>query len=265
MFKVLIVEDEEIIRKGLIFMFDWLKANCIIVGEAENGEKGLEEIEKLKPDIVITDVKMPFKDGLEMLEESILDYDYKAIVISGYDEFEYAKKAISLGVEEYLLKPVDFQQLCEAIEKVIDKIESENEIRERLNLINIAETYKTILDIKYYDSIKSKTTYVTDMLRYIKNNYCKKISLKNLSKTYSISSSYLNLKFKEETNYTFNDFLNRYRILQSVILLRENTATIYEIAEKVGFQDYKYFSQVFKKYVGCSPTKFIEAIDKANM
>jgi two-component system response regulator YesN len=71
---------------------------------------------------------------------------------------------------------------------------------------------------------------------------------------------YLNSKFKEETNYTFNDFLNRYRILKAVELLKEGDLLIYEIAEQVGFQDYKYFSQVFKKYIGQPPTEFLNSM-----
>lgn len=260
MYKVLIVEDEDIIRKGLTFMVDWLKVNCVVVGEATDGVEGLSKIEELHPDIVITDVRMPFKDGLQMLEESIFEYDYEAIIISGYSEFEYAKKAITLGVNEYLLKPIDFKHLYKIINKLTDKIKFETEVRERLNSVDNMDIYYEVLDIRYYDSNENKTKYVAGILDYIKENYSKKISLSDLSKKYNFSSSYLNSKFKEETSYTFNDFLNRYRILQSVVLLKRGKLMVYEIAEMVGFQDYKYFFQVFKKYIGCSPTKFINSI-----
>ena len=255
MYKVLIVEDEDIIRKGLMFMMDWFKVNCVVVGEAIDGVDGLNKVKKHKPDIVITDVKMPFKDGIQMLEESIFEYGYEAIIVSGYSEFEYAKKAITLGVTEYLLKPIDFEYLYKTIKKLTDKIESKNKIKRYLQTINTIKPLD-ILNMQYYDSQYYKTKYVIKMLNYIKNHYKDKIRLTDLSKDFKISAAYLNAKFKEETSYTFNDFLNRYRIIQALELLKADDMKIYEIAEEVGFKDYKYFIEVFKKYTGYSPTKF---------
>lgn len=254
MYKVLIVEDEDIIRKGLIFMVDWLKVNCVVAGEAADGQEGLAKIKEIQPDIVITDVKMPFKDGLQMLEESIDSFGYEAIIVSGYSEFEYAKKAITLNVTEYLLKPIDFDHLYQTIKKLTDKIESNNKIREYMKSWNPGQT-DPIIDQQMLHSSKNK--YVSKMLEYIRSSYSQKISINNLSKEYGLSNTYLNAKFKKETNYTFNDFLNRYRVLQAVELLKQDKLKVYEIAETVGFQDYKYFIQVFKKYIGCSPGKFI--------
>ena len=98
MYKVLIVEDEDIIRKGLMFMVNWQQAGCVVAGEAADGLEGLEKIRETRPDIVIVDINMPVMDGLEMLEKSIQEYGYDAIIVSGYSEFEYARKAITLGV-----------------------------------------------------------------------------------------------------------------------------------------------------------------------
>ena len=256
MYKVLVVEDEDIIRKGLIFMVDWLKVNCIVAGEAADGEEGLEKIKEINPDIVITDVKMPFKNGLKMLEESIGQYDYEAIIISGYGEFEYAKKAITLNVTEYLLKPVNFEHLYKTLEKLTNKIETDRKVQKYMKALDHISTDK-IMDVTYTD----KSKYTAKMLEYIRACYRHKISINDLSEKYSISSTYLNVKFKKETNYTFNDFLNRYRVLQAVELLKQDNLKVYEIAENVGFQDYKYFILVFKKYIGCSPGKFREAME----
>ena len=257
MYKVLIVEDEDIIRKGLIFMMDWLKVNCVVAGEASDGEEGLEKIEKIRPDIVVTDVKMPLKDGIQMLEESIFLYKYEAIIISGYSEFEYAKRAITLNVTEYLLKPIDFGHLYETIKQLTDKIQSKQKMKEYMKSLEHAHSVP-ILDLQIMHTPKTK--YVGKMLEYITSFYSQKISLNDLCKKYDLSSTYLNAKFKQETNYTFNDFLNRYRVLQAVELLKQHRMKVYEIAQTVGFQDYKYFIQVFKKYIGCSPGKFISAL-----
>ena len=258
MYKIVIVEDEDTIRKGLIFMVDWLKVNCVVAAEAADGEEGLEKIKEIRPDIVITDVKMPFKNGIQMLEESIALYGYEAIIISGYSEFEYAKKAITLNVTEYLLKPIDFGHLYQTIEKLTCKIEGRQQLQKYMKSLDYKPT-DLILDRKLLQGSKNK--YVGKMLEQIKTCYNQKLSLNDLSKKYELSSTYLNAKFKTETNYTFNDFLNRYRVLQAVELLKQEKMMVYEIAKAVGFQDYKYFIQVFKKYIGCSPSKFLSTLD----
>ena len=258
MYKVLIVEDEDIIRKGLSFKVNWLKYNCIVIGKAVDGVDGLEKIKELHPDIVITDIRMPFKDGIQMLDESKNEYDYEAIILSGYSEFEYAKQAISLGVSEYLLKPIDFDEL----ETIITKLTSKIELKHKQKSYNGLNAYIELLDKNHFQFDNIKTKYVHRMLDYIKTNYDKKISIHEISEEFQVSTVYLNSKFKEETNHTFNDFLNRYRMIKALEFLKSDDMLIYEVAERVGFQDYKYFSQVFKKYVGTSPTNFLESLNR---
>ncbi|MDZ5034460.1 response regulator, partial [Clostridium perfringens] len=138
MYKVLIIEDEEMIRKGLIYTYEWEEQDLIVVGEAANGIEGLEKIESLKPDIVIVDVNMPIMTGIEMLEKSVDKYIFSAIILSGYAEFSLAKKAVHLDVAEYLLKPVDTEQLKIALEKAKEQVE----LRKQAKIIK--EEYKDI-------------------------------------------------------------------------------------------------------------------------
>jgi len=254
MHKVLIVEDEDIMRKGLMFMAKWQEVDCIVVGEAVNGKDGLEKIRKYHPDIVIVDINMPVMDGLEMLEKSIQEYGYDAIIVSGYGEFEYARKGISLGVTEYLLKPIDYSKLYEAIRKIQAKRNTKANIKNAIRQIDVEKKKLGILD---YDEKKTGNRYVDFMIQTIHEKYATHLTLADISEQCQMSSTYLNVKFKNETGYTFNDYLNRYRIQKAVDLLRENQYRIYEIAEMVGFSDYKYFIKVFKKYIGYSPARFI--------
>lgn len=257
MYKVLIVEDEDIIRKGLIFTMDWTKYGCVVAGEAVNGADALVKMRTIHPDIVITDVKMPFKDGIQLLEESIGEFRYEAIIISGYNDFEYARSAIRLGVSDYLLKPVDMDSLGVTLKNTTEKIARKAKMKEYLDRHGPNGFSDSILPNL---GSGGRSKYVQDMLDYIRRHFSEKISLSDMSDKMNLSSTYLNIKFKEETNYTFNDFLNRYRILRAVDLLRQEGAKIYEVADSVGFQDYKYFICVFKKYVGCSPTKFMRTV-----
>lgn len=107
MLKVFLVEDESFIREGLRDNIPWEKYGYTFVGEASDGEMALPMIRKLRPDVLITDIKMPFMDGLALsrIVQSELPQT-RIIIISGYDDFEYARQAIEVGVEQYLLKPI---------------------------------------------------------------------------------------------------------------------------------------------------------------
>ena len=131
MYRVMIVEDEELLRKGLIFTFDWASLNCLIVGEARNGSEGLEMIRLLNPDLVITDIKMPVMDGLTMLSQ-FKQASFESIIMTGFEEFDYAKKAIELNVAKYITKPIDEKELRAAIQDIIQKI---NQKKQRKILI----------------------------------------------------------------------------------------------------------------------------------
>lgn len=123
MYKVFLVDDEIVIREGIRSSFPWDASNFILCGEAPDGEMALPMIQDLRPDILITDIRMPFMDGLALAAKVAQTMPWVHIVIlSGYDDFEYARKAISLGVKEYLLKPVSAQKLNDVLENIAQKI-----------------------------------------------------------------------------------------------------------------------------------------------
>ena len=125
--KVLIVEDEEVIRKGLEFAIDWMAMGCRVIGTAPDAEEGLRLIKELEPDVVMTDICMPQMTGLEMLEEALKEHSFHSIVLTGFSEFGYAQQAIRMGVVDYLLKPVEVDEFKKCIEETIDKIEKNKE------------------------------------------------------------------------------------------------------------------------------------------
>lgn len=238
MLKVLLVEDEDLIRRGLQFKMDWTEVNCVVAGEAATGEEGLAQIKALHPDIVITDIRMPDMDGLEMLRKGRTICPFSAIIISGYGEFDYAQQAIRLGVAEYLLKPVDVNELKNCLRRIATGH------REEPSAVSLQESEEPI-------SLQNK--YADAMLQYIRQHYAEHISLTDLSRELNISCTHLSAKFKAETGYTFHGFLNYYRIRRAVELQKSGSHKLYEIAELVGFSDYKYFNKVYKKYTGYSP------------
>ena len=255
MLKVLIVEDEDIIRRGLVHMVDWAKLGCCTVGEASDGREGLTQIARQRPDIVVTDVKMPFMDGIEMLQESISEFAYEALIISGYDEFEYARKAISLGVSAYLLKPIDMEVLSATIRKMAAKIQKTRE------LLWYYPKKGDGPDRKIFGLPLTcpQNKGVGAFLEYIEAHYGEKICIEDAGKAIGMSGTCLEAQLKRELHYTFNSYLNHYRILRSLDLLKVGSLKVYEIADAVGFSDYKYFVQVFRKFMGCSPREFYKA------
>lgn len=259
MIKVLIVEDENFIRKGLINTIDWLSMDCIIAGEAANGEEGLKTIIEIKPDLVITDIKMPIMNGVDMLGKASEIYDFEKIILTSYGEFPYAKRAIDLKVFDYVLKPIDEDKFKEIIGKVKNKIGEKKIYNEFKNSIR---GYKNIdvLNLEYYlKSDKKKSQYTESVINYVKDNYSKKISIDDIAEKLAVSSSYLSRNLKEQTNQTFHDFLNRYRVQKSIELLMSGEYRVYEISSMVGFTDYKHYSTVFKKYIKASPLEFAKA------
>lgn len=124
MYKILIAEDEWLTRNSLINAIDWRKVNCEVVAGAQDGNEALKYIEELNPEIVISDIKMDEMDGLELCQHISEDFpDIKMILITGYNEFEYAQKAIKLGVKDFISKPTDPDKLLSAVEIVVQEIE----------------------------------------------------------------------------------------------------------------------------------------------
>lgn len=130
-FKVVVIDDKPLIRRSLIETIQWEALGCEIAGEAENGLEAKEVIRKVKPHLIISDIKMPGLDGLS-LTEFVKDFlpDTKVIIITGYQEFEYAKKAIQLGVCDLVLKPIDNRAMEVIIQKAIDSIREQGALSE---------------------------------------------------------------------------------------------------------------------------------------
>lgn len=259
MLKVLIVEDEDIIRKGLVHTIDWLSMECVIAGDADNGLDGLKLIEEHKPDLVITDIKMPVMDGIEMLETALKSNFFYSIILTSYSEFEYAKQAISLKVFEYLLKPVDKDKLEDIIKRIIKDSVSKKVLTTLMDKAKIGDEMKLVnLDVFIF-SDGEHNYYVDEALHQIKLNYNQRISIDSISANLGVSTSYLSRKFKDITDQTFLDVLNKYRVQKAIELLNEGKYRVYEVSELTGFSEYKHFCNVFKKYTEATPTEFIKA------
>lgn len=146
MYKLLLVEDEEDVREGIAQQIDWARHGFEIVEQAENGREAAEMIDRLQPDVVVTDIQMPFMNGLQLSEWIRSRHpNTKIIILTGYDEFEYAQKAIKLHIDEYILKPFSSQELVDVLLKVRGAIEAE--IAEKENVFVLSEHYRKSLPV----------------------------------------------------------------------------------------------------------------------
>ena len=246
MLKVLVVEDEELIRKGIVLSLDWAALDCVVVAEASNGEEALEAVERYDPSLIITDLKMPRMDGLEMLRRlRERGSDAYVIILTAYDSFEYARSALRLGAVDYLLKPFHDGDLERAVESLRRRLEPADGTEERLS--------PPLPGLKKGD----KSKYVLQAMDYIGAHYNDpSISVGSIAQHLGLSEGHLSHLFKKETDYTLLNYLTRYRIHKAMELLRDCRARVYEVAEQVGYRDITYFSTTFKKLVGMSPSEY---------
>lgn len=246
--KVLLVEDEEVIRQGMRLTTPWQDYGCEVIGEAVDGEDGRKKILELKPDIVITDVKMPKMSGLEMIESLREQASCEYIILSGYDDFAFAQKAMHLEVHGYLLKPVDDDELSEVLENTIRRIREKQIVYKSLSERMEKEGNQEKVD---FHNLQDK--YLDRACKILKERYQENLTLKSVADELYISDSYLGKLFKSKTGYTFLEILTLYRIKKAVAFLEDTDMKVYEIAYAIGYSDSKYFSKVFRKVTGMKP------------
>lgn len=244
MYKVVIVDDEPIIVEGLTKGIEWSKWNCRVAGTAQNGEEGMELIRKIKPDILITDICMPKMNGLGMAAALKSEFPKLQItILTGYREFEYAKKAIELGVTRFLLKPSKFAELEEAITAMTEKLpEDESDIDD-----NMEETEETA---------SANSFIVSNALEYMKDHYNEKLRLADVADEVYVSQWHLSKLLNRVKGQNFSEILNEIRMEKATELLRNPQLRISDIAEQVGFVDLAHFSRVFKRVEGISANEY---------
>ena len=284
--RVLVVEDEEMIRKGIVLTVDWKALDCEVAGEAANGEEGLAAAERLKPDIIITDLKMPKMDGIAMLTElRKRGCTSKVIILTAYNSFSYARSALRLGAVDFLLKPYHDGELEEAIlrlRELYPEDDAEEAAGEAAAGSGTADpgTSETAVGTvsgsageagaggagKAEDTLPvpelwdgQGSRYVRQAVAYIREHYSDPdICVSEIAGALGISEGHLSHMFKKETGGTILFWMTRCRIREAIRLLKEGRMKIYEVAEAAGYRDIAYFSSTFKRITGHSPSEYLK-------
>lgn len=236
---ILIVEDESWLLKELMRLYDWEDAGYMVF-TAANGVQGLQEFVRRRPGIVMTDIRMPHMDGLEMIERiQELAPETKFIILSTYGEFEYAHEAIRLGVKDYLLKR-DMSR--ETIQSALDKVTAPK-----------APLFPAGTETSGLSPIVDRAA------AYIREHYSEPgLRIGGVSVACGISPGRLSARFREEMNTSVNEYITFIRMETAKRLLAGKQYKVYEVAEMVGYRNSEYFSTLFQEHTGMRPNKYHE-------
>lgn len=245
-YRVVIAEDEKLIAGNIAKHIEAENPRFKVCGIYSNGEDALNAIKQQPPDVVFTDISMPVMTGLELASEIYHNMNnIKCVIISGYAEFDYAREAIRYGVTDYLLKPVDIEEL----HRVLKSLE--------LSLTDIYENARTEGD---HESALTPEEIVTLVEEYVKNNYSGDLDLNTIALKLGFSSSYLTKIFNKVENIPPSKYIRNYRMGIAKQLMTDKGMTLQQIASAVGYNDPFHFSRSFKQTVGMSPTEYRETL-----
>ncbi len=242
MLKLIVVDDEAIIRDALSDMIDYRSLGYTLSGSARNGMEALDLIMDEDPDVVITDIRMPVLDGLSLIEQAEKKgARAQFILLSGYDDFEYARRAMKLGVRYYLLKPTDRSELEEALLAIRAE-------REKTAPVGAPEPEEPADDLvsrcKAY--VHGHLDQESLSLKWIAEHHC------------FVSIGYLSKQFILHEGVRFSEYVGRLRMETAKAMFDNGETNIRTVAAAVGFgSNPQYFGQVFKKYIGCTPSDYL--------
>lgn len=274
MYRVIIIDDEPIIVKGLSKMVPWEKYGCEVVGTAEDGLEGLELIRQLRPHIIISDIYMPKMDGLAMAAAMKSEFeDTELTILTGYRDFALAQEAIRLGVCRFLLKPSNMEELEEAVsvmtahlkkKGITGEEKADGNASDSSELIGgetktASDTAETIADGSHNrkpEEDAAGSFVVKKAIGYMQENYTKKLTLIEVADHTYVSQWHLSKLLNRHTGQSFSEHLNTIRITEAQKLLSDPSLRIGDIAEQVGFVDVGHFSRVFKKITGMSANEY---------
>lgn len=240
-FTVIVVEDENLIAKNIVKNIQRANENFEVVSVATDGEDALQQVEKYVPNVVLTDIQMPLMNGLELVKIIAEKYPFiRCVIISGHDDFAYVKDALKNHVYDYLLKPINLDELKSTLGRIEnDLLTSQMEFTNEL--ASSGYTPESIVELTK---------------EYILKNYQEQISLTSMASSFGYSLSYLTKIFIKHTGLSPVKYIRDCRINAAKQLLRNPQIPINIICKKVGYLDPFHFSKTFKQAVGISPSEY---------
>lgn len=262
MINVILADDEPIIRNGMIHIIDWESLGYHLAEAAKDGMEALDYIEQSNIQVLVSDIRMPFLDGLELIKiVKELHPEIYCILLTSYADFNYAKKAIELGIYSYLLKPVNVDELTHTLGNLKEEIEK---IDMHKKYVSNLESYIRQLDADHHrETVQLSGTASADLgEKFILRHYCDKdFSLTKAAQSVGFEATYYSKLFKQRYKIGFSDYIISLRIEKAKRLFATTLYTSSAVCDLIGYENYSYFSTLFKKKVGISPSKYLESLD----
>ena len=235
-YRVVIIDDEKIIREGLQKVIKWEDFRCEVAGTASDARSGTALIREVRPDILITDICMPGQNGLVMLAGLRSEFpDMQVTVLTGYREFAYAQEAIRLGVTRFLLKPSKMTEINEALRVMVEKLKDREPASTEQN---------------------TGSFIVNQAIAYMEKHYSEKLTLQEVADICYVSQWHLSKLLNKYSEQSFYDILNGIRVNAAKDLLRDPSLRVGDIGMMVGYADPAHFARTFKKLTGKSANEF---------
>lgn len=258
MLKVLLVDDEAPILNNLHQVLPWSEMGMEVAGLARSGMEALELASRYTPDLVLSDIRMPVMDGLTFITKlRELGSGAEIFLLTGYEEFEYAREAIKLRVKDYISKPIHYGELEVKI----------RETGEEIRMKRVKERYYGSLPL-FGDTSepeepgrKTPEQMMAAALEYINSHMGQDLGIEELSERLGISPSYFCLLFKNHVGQTFVEYLTRQRVEAAKFLLEHSDRSITQIGANVGYHERRYFTRVFQKATGMTPSEYREMLE----
>ncbi|MBA9084958.1 YesN/AraC family two-component response regulator [Fontibacillus solani] len=251
MWKIVIVDDEKIIRMGLKQYIEESSYPFEVIGEAKSADEALQQLENAQADVCLVDINMPNMNGLDMISLMKERYSSVVVIVSGYDNFEYARQAVQLQAFDYLLKPVPKSDL----NKLLFRLDEHLQMKYPERRHSRRETKEPEQPTFTGDG----TVLVSKVTEYINDHYQDpELSISRVASLFHINPTYLSKRMKQEMGLSFLDYVTELRIAKAKEILDDVTSNIKigNLAIKVGYKSQYYFSRVFKNRVGLSPLDY---------
>ena len=234
--RVLLVDDEIMIREGFKHLFDWEAHDCEVVGEAADGMEALAKLDTLEPDIAIMDINIPIMNGLKVIQLSRIKHpDTAFVIVSGYDDFAYCREALRLQITDYILKPVNYEEFGTCIDNL------------KIALFQRQSSG---------GGEQREERAIHGITRYLQEHLAEEVSLSVLAEEFHLSAQYISQLFKNELGVGFLTYLTNIRMERAKQLLLSTSLSIAEVSERSGYGDYRVFTKVFKKSEGITPSQY---------
>lgn len=246
MYKVMLVEDDEVVRYVYSKMKAWARYGFFIQAEAANGKRALEELKNNPVDVVFTDIRMPLMNGIELMQEAIPLYpDIRFVLISSYNEFEYAREGLRLGAVDYIVKPMREEDLDDVLQRVREQIPASGN-----NLIS-----GMITDI-FQDEARQNDPLIRQVMECLNEYKGQNLTIEEVADSLGMNKDYLGRLLKKKTQMSFRSLFNRVKMEYAKPMIKSGQYKIYEISEMLGYTSPDYFSGLFKNIVKMTPVEY---------